>query len=99
MTAYRRNVFLSAASVFIMVTVIGGELLIRTGLDIAALKGLLKNVVLGLSTGGSLLIGFIWVLGSRRKKQGRSSRPVQARPAYGPPPPVFYRERYVRKVQ
>lgn len=49
MTAYRRNVFLSAASVFIMVTVIGGELLIRTGLDIAALKGLLKNVVLGLS--------------------------------------------------
>jgi len=97
MTAYRRNVFLSAASVLIMVTVIGGELLVRTGLDMAALKGLLNNIVLGLSTGGSLLIGFIWVLGSRRKKKGKLSRPVQTHHAYGPPPPVFYRERYVRK--
>jgi hypothetical protein len=68
MDLYTKNVLVGAFAILVMSAVVVGEMVTWASCDIDTAKDVVQKVSIGVSTSGTLFLGFVYLRGSRRQK-------------------------------
>ena len=69
MDLYTRNILVGIFAVLVMGTVFVGEMISWTHCDIAAAKDMVQKISLGVSTSGTLFLGFVYFKDTKKRKK------------------------------
>jgi hypothetical protein len=68
MDLYTRNVLVGAFAILVMSAVVVGEMVTWASCDIDTAKDVVQKVSVGVSTSGTLFLGFVYLRDARRRK-------------------------------
>ena len=69
MDLYARNILVSIFAILVMGTVVVGEMIAWTQCDLDTAKDRVQKIGLGVSTSGTLFLGFVYFWDSRKRKR------------------------------
>ncbi|HME41656.1 MAG TPA: hypothetical protein VKF36_01105 [Syntrophorhabdales bacterium] len=69
MDLYTRNILVGIFAVLVMGTIVAGEMITWTHCDMETAKDMVQKISLGVSTFGTLFLGFVYFRGSKKRKR------------------------------
>ncbi len=69
MDLYTRNILVGIFAVLVMGTIVVGEMITWTHCDMETAKDMVQEISLGVSTFGTLFLGFVYLRDSKKRKR------------------------------